>query len=82
MHTADSPLRFGVSVALELKRKDVHNSRSAVEWDTLRELPDGFVLRWVSPALKRAGHMWWARMIKNIPRSKTAPTLLKAPTRL
>ena len=77
LHTADSDLKFRLSVALELKSKRTQTARQAVEWGTLRELPDGFVLQWVSPALKRAGHMWWSRIIKKMPCSKTAEWKVK-----
>ena len=71
VHVADSDFKFRLSVALELKSKQAQKARQAVEWGTLRELPDGFVLQWVSPALIRAGHMWWARIIEKVPGSKT-----------
>ena len=72
LHTADSDLIFRLSVALELKSKQTQRASPAVEWDSLCEMPDGFALRWLSPALIRAGHMWWSRILKKIPRSKTA----------
>ena len=72
LHTADSDLIFRLSVALELKSKQTQRASPAVQWDSLCEMPDGFALRWLSPALIRAGHMWWSRILKKIPRSKTA----------
>ena len=64
LHTYDSDFRFRVSVALEEKRRSP--TKTAVDWDTLAVLPDGFALRWQSAAFIRAGHTWWYRVLEKI----------------
>ena len=70
LHTQDSAFKFRVSVALEVKKLPAN--KSAVEWDTLNVLADGFVLRWRQAALIRAGHMWWARLLQRVIGSRDA----------
>ena len=64
LHTYDSDFRFRVSVALEEKRRSP--TKTAVDWETLAVLPDGFALRWQSAAFIRAGHTWWSRVLEKI----------------
>ena len=63
-HTDDAAFKFRVSVALEAKRQS--GGKVAVNWDSLIETHDGFALEWKQPALIRAGHTWWSRLLDKV----------------
>ena len=66
VHVRDAEIRQRLNIALEKKRLR-RGKRQAVHWDSLRQVEDGFALRWQQPRNYQAGYRWWYLLMHKIP---------------
>ena len=63
-HTVDPNKAAQASARLKASREK--GGKTAVVWESMKGLPDGFYLLWKQPVRFAAGYMWWTRLLGDL----------------